>query len=235
MIAIISSTLFPLNKPIFNEPRSSFTSEERLIQTKNTISSLIEKGFTEIWLVDNSGNEHKAKIEEAIKQAHILLFDSFQFNNRGINEILLLLNALKYIPQDKQILKISGRYVLNDNFRKENFNKSNVIVKGFNVGLSKESISTRCYIVPNKIIYEHLLLKSLHEMYSYPIRIVGPRSLINSFSQKLKPSFNQETTCSVEFAFARVLKEGLYPVEYVKEIGVEGYIAGSSLKTFIQE
>ncbi|MDO1449792.1 hypothetical protein Q0590_26170 [Rhodocytophaga aerolata] len=236
MIAIITSTLYPPSKPIFNQPRSSFTPNERITQTKQTILSLKEKGIKDIWLLDNSDSCKYYIIKDIFKEINVLLFDNYQFDNRGLSEIFLILNSLKYLPEDTTILKLSGRYKLNENFViNDVYDNWSVVVRGYNIGKNNEMISTRCYVVKNKLIYEELLLKTLTEMYRYPMRMVGLLSILKYFQKLYNPIYEKETSCSVEFAFSKVLKDNSYSTRFVKEIGLEGFIAGSVDKTFIKE
>lgn len=234
MVALITSTLFPSNKGIFGESRSVFSWEERIEQTHRTIQSLREKEIREVYLVDNSGVEYGERIKDTFPGVKALAFDAYQFNNKSINEALLILNSFKYLPDDTAILKISGRYALNENFIKPAAMACSFIGRGYDFHLKRGSVTTKCYLVKNKEQYEKFMVQVLVELFSYPLRVVGPRNLLRLVKQWLTPRF-EETTISIEFASARVLKHGDFTAQLVPTIGVEGYLATENDKRLVKE
>ena len=236
MIAIITSTLYPPDKSIFGEKRSAFSFVERHDQTRKTILSLLNVGYEEIFLLDNSDISYHPKIHDEFNDINVLTFDNYQFNNRSISEAILILNAMKYLPINREILKISGRYCLNNNFIKPAEMNYQVIAKGFSIGSKrKEQISTRCYMVKDKALLEEIMLKALVVIYSSSYQIVGPRSFVKFITKKLQPGGDIEPTYSIEMAVARVIRYNNIKVKFVDKIGVDGFIAGAAIKNYINE
>jgi hypothetical protein len=231
LIAIVTSTLFPSDKSIFEGKRTSFDSEERSEQTRQTIISLRDTGLDEIYLADNSEKQFHQSVHSMFDDVNVLTFDNYPFNNRGTSEALLILNSLKYLPEDVPLLKISGRYCLNNHFNRPTTMRADFIGKGFNYERKNGIVSTRCYMVRNKELLEQLMLKTLVVMYAYPLQIVGPRSFMKFLKQKLRRTeIPSETSVSIEMGVARSLKNSNLNVSLLDRIGLEGYVAGSGSK-----
>lgn len=255
MIAIITSTIFPSEKPIFGDGgdasyacelfpndtiikkanRSSFTHNERLLQTKATIKHLKEHGINDIYLIDNSSKEYHAEIRSSFELVNVITSDAYQFVNKGISEALLILYCLKYLPPDQEILKLSGRYYLNNNFIKPDKMNYDYIVRGYNYYKKRGLISTRCYMVRNKEILEKVTLKVINKMYTRQDEVTGPRSFAKYLKRKIFPETQIETTISIELATAIILKESTMKVKLLNTIGLEGYAGATKSKTFISE
>lgn len=233
MIAIISSCIYPEENS--NLKKSHFTNDERLAQTLHTIKELKSHPFSTIILVDNSATNKLDLIKSAFEDVITVHIKQYQFNNKGINEFLMLLAILKIMPDNEPIFKISGRYLPNEKFDMFFDEAYDFKVKAYEVGTKRFSISTRGYFVKNKEIYEDFLLKTLNETFVYPQRVVGFRSLINFSKQLFNPNFDTTHTSSVEFAGARVLKYSNYKIQYADEIGINGVIAGFENKSTIRE
>ncbi len=233
MIAIISSCLYPEENDGIK--RSHFTNEERVEQTLLTISALENFQFSQIILVDNSAIANFDAIKSAFEKVTIVHTKQYQFKNKGVNEFLMLLAVVRNLPDNEPIFKISGRYLPNENFSTLFETAYDFKVRAYNLGTKKFSISTRGYFVRNKEIYEDFLLKTLHETYLYPQRVVGFRSFVNFLKQTLSPNLNSTVTTSVEFAGSRMLKYSNYNVQYIEEIGINGVIAGFEAKSVIRE
>lgn len=235
MIALITSTLFPPEKSIFGTPRTAFSPQERIEQTAKTIASLKQAGIDVIYLADNSDRSFHEQIHGLFSDIQILTFDDYQFNNRGVNEAILLLNSLKYLPEDQEILKISGRYRLNRHFTKPDQIYSDFIFRGYNYHNKNGVVSTRCYFAKNRQILEQVLLRTLNVMYIYPTKLKGPRSFINIVRRLFKSEVFAETSISIEMAMALTLKMMTCKVDLVEKMGLEGNIAGAATREFICE
>ncbi len=233
MIAVITSCINP--KKIFSTTRSFFPLAERELQTINTLEKLKSVGFKQIILADNSDEYDFSSLGSAIDDVTIIHLKQYQFANKGINEILILLSILDYIPADTKIFKISGRYFPTTYFKLEMNDEDDFKVNGFDFDGKNPSISTRGYFVRNKMLYEEFLLACLNEIYSYPYRIVGLRSFWRFITEFIKPKLKTSSNISVEFAAARVLKNKNYKINLMEKIGIEGRVAGFQELNHIEE
>jgi hypothetical protein len=227
VIALVSSTIFPGHAPVYATSRSVFSPRERLEQTCHTVDTLTANGFADIHVADNSGANWVAGTEERLSPARVHRFTHYQFQNRGIAELYLLLEVLDALPADTPILKISGRYALTKNITNE-LGHADIAAKWAE---DNTSISTRCYMVRNTRLYRRFLEDTLSEVYAYSSRIVGPRSLMRILKHSLRPDSDDslyfDPTISIEGAAARVLRRGKYAVGHLTELGLEGEIATS--------
>jgi hypothetical protein len=228
MIAIITSTIAPASKNLFFEKRSSYSVEERLKQTLITVESLQKHGVNEIYLFDNSSIEDFEKFKQYFENISIFNIPQYQFNNKSINEHLLILTGLIHLPDNQPIVKISGRYKLNDKFTFRDLEKYDFILKTSEFEKSNGTISTRCLMVKNKKILEDVLTTSLFELFGYNLRVVGIRSGINFLKSFLSPKLNTEPTIAIELSMAKAIKYKKYHYQLVDLIGVEGLAAGST-------
>jgi hypothetical protein len=233
MIAVITSCVNP--KAIPSATRSFFTLKERELQTINTLEKLKSVGFKKIILADNSDDFDFLKLGSAIDNVQIIRLKQYQFVNKSINEILILLFVLDYIPSDTKIFKISGRYFPTEDFKMEMDESIDFKVKGFDFDSRKPTVSTRGYFIKNKIVYEEFLLSCLNEIYSYPYRIVGLRSFWSFIKEFFSPKLKTVSYISVEFAAARVLKRGSFKYQLTNFLNIKGHIAGLESKELIEE
>jgi len=233
MFAIITSTIIP-------EAHSYFSVEDRYLQTINTINLLRLKGFEIIFLIDNS----KAQIDSfrlvnsTFNNLKIIQTPQYTFENKGLNEALLILNNLSHFPENENIFKISGRYYPNSSFDKKTLLKQlgNKEILGICSNIDKDIpfFSTRSYLVKNKRILEEILLLVIDEMIAYGRDINGFKSLIKKINSIHRPSIGTPFKLSLEQSFARVIKNRKNYV-LAKAMNIEGFVAGSSHKDFISE
>lgn len=237
MIAIISSTIYPPSKPIYDAIRTRFSPEERLEQTRHTVQSLLAAGLDDIYLADNSGDGWILGTEEHLRPARVHVYTQHQYTNKGISELWLLSSLLKHIPANTPLLKISGRYILTA-AAPPILGNAELGVKLERLGLVNYSVSTRCYVVKDKEVYETFLKRTLCAVYGYWARIVGPRSfgriLKNSIMPKLDDFPYDDPSISIEVAAAHVLRKYNYRVAYFKTIGIKGAL-GATANVFIEE
>ncbi len=224
MIAIITSTIFPEAATIKTSYRESISCNDRLVQTIQTIKSLTDHNFSEIYLFDNSGFKWDKKVESQLQPAKIIKFNTFQFDNKGLSELYMLLHGLSVIPNDIPILKISGRYLLNDKVNEELL-RLNQFAGKFN----KDTISTRAYYFSSKNIMYEVLYAALNYMYAYKHKIVGFRSLFNviknAFFNNKNTSF-YDTSISIEKGMYNAIKSSkikTYKLPKINVSGVSGY------------
>lgn len=233
MIAVVTSCINPKSTKYLN--RSYFSLEDREKQTVQTLKKLKEVGFRKIILADNSYEYDFSKLEKALTGVELIHLLQYQFANKSINEILILLSILDHIPDHTQIFKISGRYYPTGNFEMKLDNDIDFKVKPFDFNSRRPVISTRAYFVKDKEVYEEFLLNCLNEIYSYPYRIVGLRSLYTFIKEFFNPSVRKHNYISVEFAAARVLKYGKFKYSLTKMLNISGYIAGLKSRELIEE
>jgi hypothetical protein len=234
MIALITSCIDPVKErsaPI----KSFFNTEERLGQTIHSINKLKTFPFRKIYLLDNSYKFDFPALADEVDGVLLRHFRQYQFGNKGINELLLLLAILEELPENEEIFKISGRYYPDENFVCQLDKGFDFKFKGYHFPSKKGTVSTRAYFVKNKAIYEQFLLKCLGETFSYTKRMVGLRSMIDALKQTIKPVLSSESNTAIEFAAARVLKSDGYKVKLTDRIGVEGQIAGFKNQERIKE
>ncbi|MEO6852040.1 MAG: hypothetical protein ABI203_06690 [Mucilaginibacter sp.] len=224
MIAVVSSTI----KPAPNDQRSvsCYPFEERLKQTKLTLAGLRDCGFKSIFLVDNSASMDGHELEALLSdfpEVNIYHLQQYQFLNKGVNELLMMLFLIQYLPPNENIFKISGRYYPGDKFKRPNF--ADFAVKDYQYRMKNGTISTRGYWVKDAGTYHRFLLSCMDELFAYPERITGLKSLFRLLFVK-KDVVDDPLNISIEFAAANVLKAGKYKVSLLDAIGIEGYIAG---------
>ncbi len=235
MIALISSCIKPFN-PANGTVKSFVNFDDRLKQTIYTIETLNTYPFSEIYLLDNSHDYDYAELVGlAGNKLKIVNFKQYQFTNKGINELLMLLAIVDELPDNEPIFKISGRYYPNQYFNCAIADGYDFKIVANDLYSKKGTISTRAYFVANKNIYKEFLLKCLNEVFIYPQRIVGIRSVLNTIKQLLKPSTPTQSNTSIEFASARVLKSGKYKLQFTDKMGIEGKIAGFEQADTISE
>ena len=226
MIAIVTSTLQPSENDISN--KSFYTFIERLEQTKHTLNNLIQLNFDTIFLIDNSTNLPLSEVQNLLiefKQVKIFQVQQYQFKNKGINEILMLLYLLQFLPANQNIFKISGRYYPTTSFEKPYF--SDFAAKGYCYKKRTGTISTRAYWVKDKNVFYSCLSNCLNEVFTYPERITGFRSLYNKLASVILKKHTEPLNISIEFAFANVLKKSNYKLKLLDCIGIEGLVAGA--------
>lgn len=224
MIALITSTIHPPNEPIYGEMRSRFTPETRLAQTQRTVASLITAGITSIVIADNSVREFERDEIERLGRVRLLQYHQFPFKNKGISEAYLVLSAVRELPDEEQILKISGRYEiagaldLGDNDLGVKFDED------------QRGISTRAYMARNRVILEQFLRASLQEMFRFPFRIVGPRSFFRVLRNSVSAHDSYcyyDPTIGLETAAAEAIKRGDWRVKSFPHLGISGKLATS--------
>lgn len=224
MYALISSTIFPV-PALDGVPRSVFTPEQRLEQTKKTIESISQLGFERIILVDNSADRWVTGLDLELRPAIVKVVDMHQFNNRGISEAWTLVRALDWITDSEApILKISGRYTLSSNLLSQ-LDTADIVGR---ISSGSNTFSTRAYGVRNKQVYLTFLLELLREIYAYPSRIVGPRSLMrivcHSLTKRAGTFEYQDPDRSIEQAATHVLQQGQFTLKKVDALHVEGIL-----------
>lgn len=233
MIALVTSTLTPLTA------YSLYSPEERLNQTINTIQKLYDVGFQDVYLFDNSVDTTNLKsLHKTFTQLKVFNTPQYTFENKGLNEALLILNNIHTLPANTPIFKISGRYYPNKNF---NLNAhmpypidKDIVGVGHFFGSNKAYFSTRAYFIKNKSVLETVLNLAIQEMLSYAKGIYGVRSLLLAIKSLFSPYVGTKYQLSLEQAFARIAyNNNKYLL--IDSINIEGLIAGVNKEEFVSE
>jgi hypothetical protein len=209
-----------------------------LEQTQGTIASLLEAGISEIILVDNSGGQWIPGTENDLQPARVHVCDQYQFQNKGISEILMLLSVLPQISNDKPILKISGRYLLKGPVDM-NTGNAELAVKLYRPSArDKTEMSTRCYWVKNREVFQDFLISILRELYGSRAKITGAGSALRLIRNWVFPGNDKypyhDPVDGIEKAAARVLETPRFKVRYLDLLGIEG-ISGDRDQRLIRE
>lgn len=234
MIALVTSTLNPA------KAYSSFTPAERLDQTLNTLGKLYEADFTDVYFFDNSiETTNLAAIAKNYPDVKIHHNPQYSFENKGLNESLLILNQIHQLPSDQPIFKISGRYYPTSAFsflRYQELLKSKELIgigSHFH-GHKTASFITRAYFIKDRGVLEDMLVLAVEEMISYSKGIHGIRSFLDAIKNVISPTLGAFYQLSLEQAFARIAKKkDNYML--IDRLSIEGYIAGNAQKQFVSE
>lgn len=146
---IVTSVIYYKDKELsYSKVRSAFSSEERAVQTLQTINSIRMKvPQAKIILVEMGlKKELPFNISELVDQ-YIYSGDNYlvrlacDSKYKGLGEVVGLIYGIKHINFDSEFyFKISGRYYLNEKFDISKWN-----IKGFSCKFYNNSISTRLY------------------------------------------------------------------------------------------
>lgn len=206
MLAIITSTIFPDEISRNGDVRNVISPHLRLEQTLETITSLQEYGFNDIYLFDNSGDNWEKSADKCLADIHLFKINTYQFSNKGINEVLLLLQSLKHIPENTPILKLSGRYKILCDFKFE-INGYDLAARYFKSPGGRFTMHTSCYLIRDKAFFEIFLKTSLEEHYAEYARANNKKSLrrfIKNNILKKGESFS-DPPLPIEFSFATAI------------------------------
>lgn len=233
MIALITSTIIP-------EAYSFFSIDDRYLQTINTINNLKNVGFREIYLIDNSIytiDDDRLK-SSSVNDIKIIHCPQYTFNNKGVNEALLILNNIHHLPDNEPIFKISGRYSPTNQFNipklLEDLGSEEILGVGFIGNSKKAHFNTRAYLVENKRSLEGILILAVEEMIGFSRGINGFYGWLNLLKTVFKPQIGSPFQISIEKSFAGILK-ARNRYKLVNKINIKGYIAGSKTLLEISE
>jgi hypothetical protein len=190
-------------------------------------------------LVDNSINPIDQKRIIADSETDVKVFNTpqYSFENKGLNEALLILNNLQHLSSNTPVFKISARYFPTDNFSLDvaaKINDYDFIGVGENFGARISAFSTRAYFVRNKTVLEEMLTTAVEEMISYHKGVYGPGSAIKFVRSIFKTKLGSPFQLSIEQAFARIMKEKNNYL-LIDRINIEGTLAGFNSNNTINE
>ena len=210
-LVLITSVICTPNTPLsYTNARSVYTHEERFEQTKRTIESVKQKiPNLKILLVECSNLSFDQ--EEYLKKntdyfLNLYNNEKIRKNTSGVSKSLgegtMTLCALQYLIDNNigfnNLIKISGRYWLSDNFDYNKFNNNNIVIKY--IDNNKDNVFTALYQLPRESIINFKIF------------------LENKFTEMIK-------CIGYEVLFAIFIKsEGKITVN-LNPIGLEGYVS----------
>lgn len=225
-IAVISSTISPPRLELYDGNSARWSPAERLEQTRASIQSLLDLGISEIYLADNSGANWREDTGEKLRPSQVRVFNQHSYRNKGISELYLLLAMLPHLPTGRPIIKLSGRYRLKRRLDNELGDRDLVVREWAGRSRLQSCASTVCYAVRDARTHERFLRDTLRDVFGFPSRIAGPRSLLRIMRNSLFPSRDlypyDDPQGSIEHAAWRALRKGGYRVRAVQSLGVEG-------------
>lgn len=212
-IVLVTSIIKPPDNPLSYGKRSCFTSEERFEQTKVTINSIKEKiPNALIFIVECSeldDNQYNYFIENS--NYFLNLYSDINLRNRmhsdskSLCEGTMTICALEYLIQTNiqydNLIKISGRYYLSENFYLDNFKNNDIVIKYIDNDIN--NVFTGLYKLP-KFCAENLknfLENNIYKMVSF----IG-----------------------YEILFAEFIQSQLINKIIISPIGLKGYVSVSN-------
>jgi hypothetical protein len=192
-----------------------------------------------VYLFDNSVNTVNLELlSNTFKHLKVFNTPQYTFENKGLNEALLILNNIHVLPANTPIFKISGRYHPNKNFDLSTHmpypTNIDLIGVGLFFGSKKAHFSTRAYFIKNKSILESVLNLAIQEMLSYAKGIHGVKSFLLAIKNLFTPYVGTPYQLSLEQAFARIAYNNKRYL-LVNSINIEGLIAGVNKEEFVSE
>lgn len=212
LILITSIIKTPYNRLSYGV-RSIYTHEQRFEQTKLTIQSINEKiPNAKIFIIECSDlDEEQLNYFKNNSNYFVNLYHNIDLRNKihsiskALGEGSMTITALEYIIQENiqfdNLIKISGRYYLTENFSYINFNNNKVVIKYINGNIN--NVLTALYKLPHSYIlkFKDFLIKNIHRM----MNCIG-----------------------YEVLFAEFIKENCQDICNYNTIGVAGYVSVST-------
>ncbi len=210
-LVLITSVICITNNPLsYTNTRSVYSHEERFEQTKKTIETIREKiPNSKILLVECSNlNEDMSnyllqKCDYFLNLCNdITARQCTSHISKSLGEGYMTFCALKYVFENninfENLIKISGRYWLSDNFNYNYFNNNDIVVKYING--ESDNVFTALYKLPKMTAI--------------------------SFVGFLESNFNNMINCiGYEVLFAIFIKTQNKQMKILDPIGLEGYVS----------
>ena len=209
-LVLVTSIIDTPNIPLSYGKRSIFTTEQRFEQTKNTIKSIKDKiPNAKIFVIECSifNKEQELFFTENSDYLLNLYYDLDIRNNiysisKSLCEGTMTINAFNYIIKNNikfdNLIKISGRYYLSENFNYNNFINDKIVIKYINRSIN--NVFTGLYKLP----------------YLYVLK----------FKQFLENNKNKMLNCiGYEVLFAEFICEINLDVINFDTIGLAGYVS----------
>lgn len=210
-LVLITSVICTPNTPLlYTNDRSVYTHEERFEQTKRTIESVKQKiPNLKILIVECSNLSFDQ--EEYLKKNtdyFLNLYNNEKIRkntssvSKSLGEGTMTLCALQYLLDNNigfnNLIKISGRYWLSDNFDYNKFNNNNIVIKY--IDNNKDNVFTALYQLPRESIMNFKIF------------------LENKFTEMIK-------CIGYEVLFAIFIKSERKITVNLNPIGLEGYVS----------
>lgn len=214
-LVLITSIIDPPQKPLsYTNTRSVYTKNERFNQTKKTISSIKEKiPNLKIFIIECSQLDEEETsyfIENSDYFLNLYSNEQIRSNiysiSKSLGEGTMTIAALNFIIKNnidyKNLIKISGRYWLSENFDYLHFNNDNIVVK---------------YIEGNIIN----VFTALYKL---------PKNIVNEFFNFLKNSFDDMVNCiGYENLFGKFIATlNNRNITVLENIGLQGFVSISN-------
>ena len=189
-LVLITSIVCTPNTPLsYIDTRSIYSHEERFEQTKKTIQTVKEKiPNAKIFIVECSNltqeqNEYFTQNSDYFlnlyKNENIKnnIYNASKSLGEGTMTYCALENILHNNIYFNNLIKISGRYWLSENFNYENFNNDNIIIKYING--DETNVFTALYKLPKDTVlnFKLFLKKNFDKMY----QCIGYENLFGLF------------------------------------------------------
>lgn len=205
IVFIITSVLDPIKKPLSYAPiRSRFSPSQRFEQLCRTVQS-VEHFFPDARVIIMEGSSSLPPFDTRIFKQNVSFYHRpspyVDSKWKGLGEMHLLTEALLLIPPGTtHLFKLSGRYVLNQNFDTSRFLVAQSVFRQIEQGSCFQEKEDAVYTMLFKIVKEDL------------------QTLATFLSEQLKHQPRE----SVEILFYRRFGKTAFLVE---ELGVEGNIS----------
>ena len=194
-LVLITSIVCTPDIPLsYISSRSVFTHEERFEQTKKTIESIREKiPNSKIFIVECS-DLNSEQNDYFIKHTDFFLNLYCDENARqniysiskSLGEGTMTYCALEYIINNNihsdNLIKMSGRYWLSDNFNYNNFENSNIVIKYIDDNLN--NVFTALFKLPNELVLTFKLF--LESKFDEMMNCIGYEALFAIFIETQK-------------------------------------------------
>ena len=212
-IVLITSIIKTPNIPLSYGIRSIYTSEERFEQTKLTIKSIREKiQNCKIFIIECSElNDNEKEYFTNNCEYFLNLYDNNELRNniynksKSLGEGTMTICAIDYLLYHNinydNLIKVSGRYFLSENFNINNFLNDDIVIK---------------YIDNN----ENNVFTGLYKL---------PKKCIESLKIFLQNNFINMVLCiGYEVLFAQFIKTQDLKKIIINPIGLKGYVSVSN-------
>jgi hypothetical protein len=198
-IVLITSIIKTPNTPLSYAVRSVFNTEQRFEQTKLTIQSVKEKiPNVNIFIVECSELDEEQSNYFLQNSSYFLnLYDNenlranMHSDSKSLCEGTMTLCALDFLLQNDikfdNLIKISGRYYLSENFDYNNFNNDKLVIKY--IDNDRSSAFTALYKLPKSCIehFKMFLQNNVNKMISY----IGYEVLFAEFIKSQEKTINK--------------------------------------------
>jgi hypothetical protein len=213
-LVLITSIIKPPNTPLsYISVRSVFTIEERFEQTKHTIQSIREKiPGAKIFIVECSElDENELSYFTQNSDYFLNLYDDIEKRcsihscSKSLGEGTMTISALDFIIENNivfdNLIKISGRYSLSENFNYSNFMNNDIVIKYIQGDMS--NVFTALYKLP--------------------------RYCVGNLKTFLQNNHNNMLSCvGYEVLFANFIRCQTNNIVNIDPIGLQGYVSVSN-------